>query len=138
MKTTRIIRECISSFVYGIKNIVKLLPTIWNDRDYDEVFIYRLLLKKIENKIEFFSSDKTHVMDAPQVTKELIVVRDALKRLISDDWYYIESCRVFGLKAYQYEDFHERCHKYEDTLRKKDIEIVFSKRVASQIEGWWD
>ena len=37
------VREWYYDFTEGIRNIIRWYPTIWNDRDWDQCFIYEVL-----------------------------------------------------------------------------------------------
>lgn len=129
----------ISCFKNGVKNLIKWFPVIWKDRDWSEGYIYILLLKKIDNKIKFFRSDSSY-SESDEVVEQLKVVRKALHRLVKDE-YYEKACESLGLKPYDFKDektFAKKVFDLEDKMRLADIEIVFSKEVSEQINGWWD
>ena len=40
----------IKYFIDGVSNIIRWIPTLYHDRDWDEYFILRMLQKKIEHQ----------------------------------------------------------------------------------------
>jgi len=45
---------------HSIKNILRWLPVIWQDRDYDSFFIYEILKIKLKNQSEHIRSHNNH------------------------------------------------------------------------------
>ena len=56
-------------FKQGIGNLIYYFKVIWNDRQWDYAFFYRLELKKVQKMIEWWSS-------GDNVTSEKSVLRD--------------------------------------------------------------
>lgn len=112
---------------YGIKNIIKWFPVIWNDRDWDYRYIYEILHKKLELKEQFFRSDKTHVADWEQTADEIKEVKDALKRLIDDDYVSYEEVMKDAKTSLE----------KERKLTKEDMDTVFNG-MKNNIQKWWD
>ena len=56
-------------FKQGIGNLIYYFKVIWNDRQWDYTFFYRLELKKVQKMIEWWSS-------GDNVTNEKSVLRD--------------------------------------------------------------
>lgn len=136
----RKLRYSISCFKNGVKNLIKWFPVIWKDRDWGEEYIYVLLLNKVNNKIKFFQSDNSYSADSDEIVEQLKAVRNALNRLVEDK-YYEKACEHLGLEPYStYENnvIGKDVFDLEDKMRLTDIEIVFSKEVSEQINGWWD
>jgi hypothetical protein len=47
-------------FIYGIKNLWKWFPVIWKDRDWDDHFIWEILIFKIKNQAKYIGSRDLH------------------------------------------------------------------------------
>lgn len=56
-------------FKQGIENLIYYFKVIWNDRQWDYTFFYRLELKKVQKMIEWWSK-------GDNVTSEKSVLRD--------------------------------------------------------------
>jgi len=135
------LRYYISCFKNGVKNLTTWFPVIWNDRHWDEHYIYMILFKKIEEKIKFFESDNCYTAKSDEVVEQLKVVKNALQRLINDE-YYEEACAFYNVEPYDFNNMdnvdRRKIWDLEHTSRKNDIQVIFSKEISEQIEGWWD
>lgn len=72
----------IKEFFVGVKNIIKWMPTIYNDRDWDSGYIYNILQKKIEfqrseivnanrhTRVEFDNRDMTLALNLIERIRE--------------------------------------------------------------------
>ena len=76
-------------FYRRVKNVWRWLPTIWNDRDYDDSYITEILIKKLEFTRDFYLSDKAYSAEADNVAKE---IQEAINRLhmTRDSWEFYE------------------------------------------------
>lgn len=77
----------------GISNLIGWIPTIWKDRQYDHVFIYEILKKKLElteKYIRIYGSHENSLNDANRI-KLCIKLLD---RLLTD-YYSMESYDYF-------------------------------------------
>ena len=149
-----------SNIKQGVTNLIKYFHVVWNDRHWDGDYIYLLLHRKLELKEKFFRSDNTHTLNSDETADEIKLVKEALNRLIEDD-YLTEETKEYDEK-YGHLDilifkeaegknysrrvetrpeeavkvFREACdraNKREDTDRK----FVFNYMI-DHIEGWWD
>lgn len=67
----------------GLKNIIKYLPIIWNDRQFDYNYLLILLEHKLKLTEEFFNSDEPHILEAKRVADEVKHCKDILHQLIN-------------------------------------------------------
>jgi hypothetical protein len=123
-----------SNIKYGIKNLIKWLPVIWKDRDWDEVFLYIIMHKKLESMEKSFRGENAYAVDSHERAREMKIVKIALKRLI-DDIYYEEACAVLDVNPSGYS---QEVFELEKRLIQTDIEKVFSTEISLQIQSWWD
>lgn len=119
---------------YGVKNLIKWLPVIWKDRDWDEVYLYILMHKKLESMEKSFRGEHAYAVDSRERAREMKMVKIVLKRLI-DDIYYEEACAVLDVNQTGYS---KEVFELEKKLIQTDIEKVFSKEISLQIQSWWD
>ena len=47
-------------FIQGVKNLWKWFPTIWKDRDWDDSFIFDLLIQKLKNQSNYIGNRDYH------------------------------------------------------------------------------
>lgn len=133
----------VKSIPTGLSNIIKWLPIIYQDRDYDEHYLYLILLKKLKNKEKFFRGDNAFTMDAPIVADEIKEIVIALERLTDcdgEDVYFREACKEVGIRDYNsaYTRGNREIWDAEERLLKEDIEKIFPKELSEKIRGWWD
>lgn len=122
-----------------IHNLIKWFPLIWNDRDTDYRYLLEMQLLKVTNMEEFFRYGKTVSEDSPKVAEEMMVMRHALERIIADD-YREKALRLNNLseRLLVTKELRRDVALLESKLRQDDLELVFSKDIASKIENWWD
>ncbi|UUV46075.1 hypothetical protein [Bacillus phage vB_BanS-Thrax1] len=102
----------------AIRNLRDWLPVILKDEHWDYGFTYEILYRKLELKEQFFRSKYTSVADWKETANEIKEVKDALKRLIDDEYYVGEEERP-------------------EELKQRDKDIVFDG-MKNNIEKWWD
>ena len=75
----------IKRFFRKCYNVIRWLPTIWKDEDWDDQYIVDILIKKLEHQRDFFLSDKTHVLRASETAEQIQIAIDKLKKT-EDSW----------------------------------------------------
>ena len=58
-------------FYRRVKNVLRWLPTIWKDRDWDNSYITEILIKKLELTRDFYLSGKAYSADDEKVANEI-------------------------------------------------------------------
>lgn len=97
-------------FTRKIKNVLRWLPTIWKDEDFDNHFINEIFIKKLEHTRDFFLSDKTNIAEANKVAGEIQEGIDRL-HMTRDSWEFYESVAMeqlqqkWGLTAFSFEPY---------------------------------
>jgi hypothetical protein len=143
-----------------ILNLIKWLPVIWYDRDWDYGYIYKFLYYKLRFMQEFFESDKTYSVNALKIAKKIMIAKNLAKRLyedkylenatfwhdrkfeerLVDEWFkptingfyiYVEDPNTERRKSF------ERCCNHSDYMKKQDREMLF-RMLNKYIEHWWD
>jgi hypothetical protein len=69
----------------GVANLIKWLPVVWKDRDWDFTSVYDILRFKIENMSNYIDNRKTFVGYENEVKYMRLCKK--LIGLISDDYY---------------------------------------------------
>ena len=72
----------------GIKNLIRWFPTIWKDRDWDDYFIFNLLIKKIEFQAKHIGDNDRHT----RAKRDAEIMRTCVRIMekIRDEDYDIE------------------------------------------------
>lgn len=144
-----------------IIKIIRWIPLLWQDVDYDADSIYGLLYYKLKFMEEYFSGDNTWGVDAKKIAKQIKIAKNLAKRLMEDD--YLSNALVEHEKKYpdylelglsiEQDDFKfyklvdknsneekksfRKCSKHADYLKEQDINYLFSY-LKKHIKEWWD
>ena len=144
----------------GIINLIKWFPIIWQDRDWDYHYIYKILHFKLKNMEEFMLGNKCWSANHKQIAHEIKIAKLLLERLMKDN--YLENAMYWydkkfedrswdemfqdegnGLKRYIGDPNIERdksfgkCCKHSDYMEKQDLNYLF-KHMRKYIKNWWD
>lgn len=76
------------NFINGVKNLWNWFPTIWSDRDYDQTFIYEVLIHKLEKQAKYIGERDWHTEAKRNAEKMLLCAR--LARIQQEDLYMYE------------------------------------------------
>ena len=132
MVNFRIIKYNMRSFIRGIKNLWRWFPVIWKDRDYDHVFTYDVLIKKLEFQRDFFLSKDACISNSKDTAKEIQTAIDKLKRTMDPYEFYEKP--VFENK---WDHLSEEIILDIDRKYTKDKKEAFTY-LAKNIDKWWD
>lgn len=101
-------------FAYGVKNLIKWFPVIWKDRDWDDHFIWRIMIQKLKNQSKYIGQRDYHTRAKRDAEIMMTCVR--LMERVSDEYYNIE-----------YMDYHDSDYNFIDSKDHpgyKELEIV--------------
>ena len=159
------IKDIPRNIKYGIENLIKWFPVIWQDRDWDHYYLYVILKRKLKH-MEHLHIHYSHLMSAEQTAAQIKICVDLLDRLVKDEYdesayktYYekwgkpkfnwipvdneCSSLEITNEKVKTEEDKKQetkdfrRAGDHERNMRKQDIEYLFN-HMRKHIEGWWD
>ena len=84
-------------FYRRVKNVLRWLPIIWKDRDWDDSYITEILIKKLEFTRDFYLSGKAYSAEAEKVANE---IKEAIDRLhmTRDSWEFYEDLAMEQLE----------------------------------------
>ena len=87
----------LKDFYRRVKNVLRWLPTIWKDRDWDHSYITEMLIKKLEFTRDFYLSDRAYSAEAANVAKQ---IQEAIDRLhmTRDSWEFYEDPAIEQLE----------------------------------------
>ena len=66
-------------FFRRCRNVIRWIPTLWKDEDWDDSFVTTIFIKKLEHQRDFFLSDRTHILEAKKVAAEIQTAIDGLR-----------------------------------------------------------
>ena len=82
-------------FCYSIHNIIRWIPTLWKDRDWDDAFILLILQKKIEFQRKHLVNSNRH-MGIERNNRDMTIVLNLLERKLEE---------FYSLEKYDYHQF---------------------------------
>jgi hypothetical protein len=100
-------------FVNGIKNLIRWFPTIWKDRDWDDHFIWEIMMKKITFQSDYIGKRDFHTRAKRDAEIMMTCVR--LMGKVREEHYHME-----------YMDYHESAYDFVDcdTPGHKELKIT--------------
>lgn len=165
-------QEDISNFVrsikYGIQNLITWFPIIYQDRDWDQWFIYKTLQFKLKCMIKL-QRNYGNALHANDYADQMQLCANLLDRLINDEYLEnalkpheakwgkskiiftpipddIEMCKFGGIsvekavtkKEKELED-KERSALYKHSDSMREQDLdMLFKNMRKHVEGWWD
>jgi len=85
------------NFIRGIKNLWNWFPVVWYDRDWDQYFIYEVLIHKLEKQAKYIGQNDLHVDAQRDAEKMLLCAR--LARMQQEELYITEYYEMFEVKV---------------------------------------
>lgn len=144
----------------GMINLIKWIPIIWQDRDWDYHYIYKILHFKFKNMEEFMQSDKCWSANSDKTAKQIKISRLLLERLIKCD--YLNNAMYWHDKEFEGRKWDEmfkddgsgikkyisdpntnrnrsfkRCCKHSEHIEEQDLNYLF-RHTRKYIKHWWD
>lgn len=149
--------------INGICNVIRYIPAVWSDYDFESHSIYRMLYYKLKYQEEFFMSDRPWCVGAKSRGRQIRLAKCLAKRLWDDNHlsnaleeHYVEyPMRPFEtepeydkegkIKWYRHIDesteeenqSFRRCAEHCCYMEKQDRELLF-KILNKHIRDWWD
>lgn len=89
-------------FIKGIKNLIRWFPVIWKDRDWDDHFIWQVMIQKLRFQAKYIGDRDFHTRAKRDAEIMMTCVR--LMEKIKEEYY-----------ATEYFDYHETEYTWEDS-----------------------
>ncbi len=144
------------TFARGIENLITWLPIIWNDRQFDQAYMFEILIKKMEIMEKFFRSENTWSADALIYADQIKKTRETLQ-YINDEKYHEEAFELY-YKVYPFDeerfnkmmnnqpyekDSEEKTQMFRDSMAKSEKLYIkamnsFCRDLKEYSRGWWD
>lgn len=128
----RKLRILYRDFIQGIKNLVRWLPVIWKDKDWDNWFFEQIIIQKLHNMADFFEDPTLSFTEsAPQKAKQMRTAADLL-RLCQEGYYGTEYLDYYSKDFFVDENGHLQ---FQDETEYDNLDVYFKKykRVHRQI-----
>jgi hypothetical protein len=149
----------IRNIIKGMSNLFKYFKIIWNDRDWDNEYIFILLKKKLEHTANYLEKNDYYVDVAKDVKRIRFCVR-CIDRIIKEDYidinnnllkkygehdfrvdgeYFIFSRKNIKTEEEQaqYDKEFKRYSDIGDYISNRDLRLLFGT-LEKYIKYWWD
>ncbi len=73
-------------FVRGVKNLIRWFPVIWKDRDWDDYYIWALMINKLSFQAVYIRKNGIHLNHIRDAQRMELAVR--LMKLVSEEHYH--------------------------------------------------
>jgi len=151
----------------GIGNLIKWFPVIWSDQQWDHVFLFCIIKKKLELMSDFFKN-RSYSVDADKEAEKMDFCIHLLDRLVKDDYassFYDKMYEKWGKPEFKFEpwedneEFHKlliehknvkteedqkqldrefrTCTEHEENMRVQDLYMLF-RTIEKNVRSWWD
>lgn len=78
-------------FLYKIKNIIRWIPIIWKDYDWDYCFMLRLEYEKLKNMVHWYETNNYgHCVNGKHVCMTMKWALNCLDIILNGDWWTID------------------------------------------------
>ena len=71
---------------YGVKNLIVYFPVIWNNREWDYLFLYKLMEKKLQ-RMEYNIRTYGHHVGNEKDANRIKECHEIITRLLADDYF---------------------------------------------------
>jgi hypothetical protein len=126
--------------IWQIKNVMKWLPKIWNQYDFDYHYSIEVFKYQLQKQAEFLESDKTNTMCAKDRAKRIRTVIKLMDKVYNEDYSleyqdvlkeaYGEDVLDFDFVPngeYNGEKTYTMKYKYESWENSKEIDEIQSE-----------
>jgi hypothetical protein len=138
----------IKTFFTGISNLIKWIPVIWVDRDWDYTYIYRILLAKIKHVRKYTQQRYFYVGNENDI-KWMLLCEKLLTLLIEDNFYLIDykhkyvsdnnpGSKYLNLKNISPNRYAEVRKHILTKIYEDKMNSLLWKIISCKIKYWWD
>ena len=111
-------------------NLIKWIPIIWNDRDWDWYYLIVLIQFKIK-KMEKYHRITNGFVGVEQTIKQLNICNHLLQRIKNDN-YCLNPHYEFLIKINR-----KKAYKWVMEYEQQDMDLLF-KIINKHLKYWWD
>lgn len=134
--------------LYGLENVVRWLPVIWNDRQWDEYYLFRIMKKKLQLMEEFYASDAPVAEGAENIANDIQRAIELLTYIMEEEYtheafkeYWDKYLTDFDapLKTFTKEqkELFDKCDlRAEDLYEQYMTELC--DLIKEKVRNWWD
>lgn len=104
-------------FVRGIKSLIRWFPVIWKDRDWDDSFIWRIMIQKLKFQSKYIGGRDIHT--SAKRDAEIMMTCVRLMEKVSEEFYTMEYMD-YEHSEFNWVDSHIPGHKKLDVVEKSE------------------
>ncbi len=142
--------------IVGIGNIIRWFPVIWNDRDWDNSYLYIMLHRKRESMYDFFTDDeRTMAIHHKNHIKKLLICKLLIERILDQGYLdraltpyrnKYESSKIIRevdsegwvhFYGGEREELWDRCSEHSYYMEQQDYKMLH-ELLAKYSDAWWD
>ena len=133
---------------YGVKNIIRWLPVIWNDRQWDEHYLFRIMKKKLQLMGDFYVSDAPVAEGAENIANDIQRAIELLTYIMEEEYTHEAFEGYWDKYLTDFEAYLEPFTKEQRELFNKcDIqaEALYEQYMTElcnlfkqKVRNWWD
>jgi len=132
--------------IYGIKNLTRWFPVIWKDKDWDQHFIWEVMIQKLKFQAKYIGERDIHTRAKRDAEIMMTCVR--LMERIQEEYYIAERFDYEYFKKYPL--IYKKIKQQHPDKSKSTISFYMSyenhngarkilfKLMEHNIESWWD
>lgn len=125
---------------HGIKNIIRWFPIIWEDAEFDQTYLFDIMLFKFKNMEEFYRSGHTMSADALIYADDIKKAKELIQ-YIRDEQYEDDAFKPYYDKPdHNNEESHKlfvECHEESERLYREKMK-EFCNIFTERVRYWWD
>jgi len=114
--------------IMQLRKIIRWIPILWRDRDWDYYFVYEILKQKLIDTEKYIRKDGLHVFnehDADSIQKAIDMIGKVQTEYFLDK--YLSEAKSWDAEGI------EKATKDHDNARKELFDYL-----NNNIEKWWD
>ena len=108
----------------GLKNLWYWFPVIWKDRNWDDHYIFEVMIHKLKAQSKYIGERDWHT--TAKRDAEIMMICVKLMKLVQDDFYSSE-----------YSDYHKTKHWFEDVPGKEGYSSWESKLLEENFDDYF-
>ena len=116
----------IKYFIDGVSNILRWIPTLYHDRDWDDSFTLKMLQKKIEHQREYLVAHNRHTR-VPEDNFWMTVTLNLIERE-RDEYYNLEQYDYMDVSiSFKPSKHRENSYEAEQTIQSECLDDYLAK-----------
>jgi hypothetical protein len=124
----RNIHGILHDLIHGVRNVLRWIPVIWFDIDWDHSALLQILEYKFRRMAEQFERHGMTI-STPQIAKQLRICAVLCRRL-NEEEYYENAAKAFG---YGTKAWSKEC----SAVQNQDQEML-GRIIGKYLCHWWD